>query len=159
MDLKKSEHGCRMISVDVPSFCCLGLEDGPVPTSWLLLLQWEVQVSCKRRPCTVWWQAEKAAQSTADAARRSLRRQCAYSHPEVDRIWGIFEKCCGSFKYHPPNSKVSGSLLKKGNAPGRMGGTRMRGPAGGELGGCGPRWLVACEAGWGAAGGAAGLDG
>ena len=34
---QKLEHGCRMIHAGRPSFFGLGLEDGPVPTFWLLL--------------------------------------------------------------------------------------------------------------------------
>ena len=37
VDSQKLEHGCRMIYAGVPSFFGLGLEDGHVPTFWLLL--------------------------------------------------------------------------------------------------------------------------
>ena len=37
VDSKKLEHGCRMIHAGFPSLFALGLEDGRVPTFWLLL--------------------------------------------------------------------------------------------------------------------------
>ena len=36
-DSKKLEHGWRMIYAGVPFLCSMGLEDGHVPTFWLLL--------------------------------------------------------------------------------------------------------------------------
>ena len=37
VDSEKLEHGCRMIHADFGSYCTVGLEDGHVPTFWLLL--------------------------------------------------------------------------------------------------------------------------
>ena len=37
VDSKKLEHGWRMIHAGFPSFFGLGLEEGHVPTFWLLL--------------------------------------------------------------------------------------------------------------------------
>ena len=37
VDSKMLEHGCRVIYAGFPSFFGLGLEDGHVPTFWLLL--------------------------------------------------------------------------------------------------------------------------
>ena len=37
IDSKKLEHGCWMIHAGLPSSFGLGLEDGHVPTFWLLL--------------------------------------------------------------------------------------------------------------------------
>ena len=37
VDSKKLEHGCGMIHAGFLSFFGLGLEDGHVPTFWLLL--------------------------------------------------------------------------------------------------------------------------
>ena len=36
LDFNKLEHGCSMISAPVLSFVALGLEDGHVPTFWLV---------------------------------------------------------------------------------------------------------------------------
>ena len=36
-DSQELEPGCKMIDAGVPSFFGLGLEDGIVPTVWLLL--------------------------------------------------------------------------------------------------------------------------
>ena len=37
VDSKELEHGCRLIYAGIPSFFVLGLEDGHVPTFWLLV--------------------------------------------------------------------------------------------------------------------------
>ena len=37
VDSNKLEHGCRLIYAGIPSLFGLGLQDGHVPTFWLLL--------------------------------------------------------------------------------------------------------------------------
>ena len=45
VDSKKREHGCRAIYAGLHSFCGSGLEDGHVPT-FFLLLYWHAETTC-----------------------------------------------------------------------------------------------------------------
>ena len=59
VDSNKLEHGCRIVHTGVPSFFGFGLEDGHVPTFWLLLYcrpLWHValQSVCLHRSLDIW---------------------------------------------------------------------------------------------------------
>ena len=57
---KKLEHGCRMIYAGSASFCCLGLEDGHVPTLWPLLYSRNLRVSSLIEDFWKFWEGQRS---------------------------------------------------------------------------------------------------